>query len=201
MWAPNGYLHAASLIVLGGYLRRLRDDGAPGRRRENFTTVELKSNFLGTRKEGIRTECGADDLGRTTHVWSATCSGRAARSWRLSADADDPVLTFAGRVSGCGRIAAGWPGSVSDLPVLTRRSPSTRRIEMSWSIVADIEVAAVLAEDRAFRQAAHLDLVARGHLLAVDPQRDDGAVAVVEERVLADCCRAAGRPPRACRSG
>jgi len=38
---------------------------------KNFTTVELKSNFLGTVRDGtIRTECRAEHLGRTTQVWS-----------------------------------------------------------------------------------------------------------------------------------
>jgi hypothetical protein len=32
------------------------------------------------------------------------------------------------------RIDAGWPGSASERPVFTSRSPSTRRIEMSLSM-------------------------------------------------------------------
>ena len=73
MWAPNGYLHAASVVVLAdtcaGYATVAHlPEGARG-----FTTIELKSNFLGTAKEGlIRAECIAEHLGRTTHVWSAT---------------------------------------------------------------------------------------------------------------------------------
>jgi uncharacterized protein (TIGR00369 family) len=73
MWAPNGYLHAATVIALAdtcaGYATIAHlPEGA-----KNFTTIELKTNFLGTAKEGvIRTECLADHLGRTTHVWSAT---------------------------------------------------------------------------------------------------------------------------------
>jgi uncharacterized protein (TIGR00369 family) len=73
MWAPNGYLHAASVIALAdtcaGYATIAHlPEGA-----KNFTTIELKANFLGTAKEGvIRTECLADHLGRTTQVWAAT---------------------------------------------------------------------------------------------------------------------------------
>jgi 1,4-dihydroxy-2-naphthoyl-CoA hydrolase len=73
MWAPNGYLHAASVILLAdtcaGYASLAHlPEGA-----KNFTTIELKTNFLGTAKEGtLRTECVADHLGRTTQVWSAT---------------------------------------------------------------------------------------------------------------------------------
>jgi len=73
MMAPNGFLHAASVILLAdtcaGYATIAHlPDGAKG-----FTTVELKSNFLGTAKQGVmRTEAVAEHLGRTTQVWSAT---------------------------------------------------------------------------------------------------------------------------------
>lgn len=73
MHAPNGFLHAASIILLAdttaGYATIAHlPSGAKG-----FTTIELKSNFLGTAKEGTLTcECVAEHLGRNTHVWSAT---------------------------------------------------------------------------------------------------------------------------------
>ena len=76
MHAPNGYLHAASVVLLAdtcaGYATIAHlPEGA-----KNFTTIELKSNFLGTTREGkIRCECVAEHLGRTTHVWSATVFG------------------------------------------------------------------------------------------------------------------------------
>lgn len=71
--APNGYLHAATIIALAdtasgyGCLAHL-PDGA-----QNFTTVELKCNFLGTAREGMLA-CVATPahLGRTTQVWDAT---------------------------------------------------------------------------------------------------------------------------------
>jgi uncharacterized protein (TIGR00369 family) len=50
--APNGYLHAATVIALAdtacgyGCIAHL----PPGA--ENFTTIELKSNFLGTARDG-----------------------------------------------------------------------------------------------------------------------------------------------------
>ncbi|MEO8079613.1 MAG: PaaI family thioesterase [Caldimonas sp.] len=84
MMAPNGYLHAASVLLLAdtaaGYATTAHlPEGAT-----NFTTVELKSNFLGTTKEGtIRTECRAEHLGRSTHVWSATVFGAADRKLAL----------------------------------------------------------------------------------------------------------------------
>ena len=84
MWAPNGYLHAATVIALAdtcaGYATVAHlPEGAKG-----FTTVELKSNFLGTAKEGrLRAECLADHLGRTTHVWSATVFGPTGKRLAL----------------------------------------------------------------------------------------------------------------------
>jgi 1,4-dihydroxy-2-naphthoyl-CoA hydrolase len=84
MLAPNGFLHAASVLLLAdtsaGYacIAHL-PDGA-----KNFTTIELKSNFLGTARDGtMRTECRADHLGRTTQVWSATVFGPNDRKLAL----------------------------------------------------------------------------------------------------------------------
>ena len=71
--APNGFLHAATIIALAdttagfGSITHLPKDG------NNFTTIELKSNFLGTATNGvIECECKAAHLGRTTQVWDAT---------------------------------------------------------------------------------------------------------------------------------
>ena len=76
--APNGYLHAATIIALAdtacgyGCLAHL-PAGA-----ENFTTIELKSNFLGTAREGTLA-CVATPvhLGNTTQVWDAVVTDRA----------------------------------------------------------------------------------------------------------------------------
>lgn len=70
--APNGFLHAASVIALAdtacgyGTIDHL-PEGAT-----NFTTIELKSNFLGTIREGTIT-CTATlaHAGRTTQIWDA----------------------------------------------------------------------------------------------------------------------------------
>ena len=84
MMAPNGFLHAASVVLLAdtcaGYATVAHlPDGA-----KNFTTLELKSNFLGTAKDGvIRTECTAEHLGRTTQVWSASVFNEAGRKLAL----------------------------------------------------------------------------------------------------------------------
>ncbi len=70
--APNGYLHAATIIALAdtacgyGCLAHLPDETT------NFTTIELKTNFLGTAREGtIACTARAVHLGRTTQVWDA----------------------------------------------------------------------------------------------------------------------------------
>jgi uncharacterized protein (TIGR00369 family) len=76
--APNGYLHAATIIALAdtacgyGCIAHL-PKGA-----DNFTTVELKSNFLGTAREGtIACVAKPAHLGRTTQVWDAVVSRKA----------------------------------------------------------------------------------------------------------------------------
>lgn len=72
LFAPNGYLHAASVVALAdtscgyGCVAHL-PEGATG-----FTTVELKSNHVGTAREGvIRCLAAPVHLGRTTQVWDA----------------------------------------------------------------------------------------------------------------------------------
>ncbi|SDP00710.1 uncharacterized domain 1-containing protein [Klenkia soli] len=76
--APNGYLHAATVVALadtscGLATRALLPDDATG-----FTTIELKSNFLGTAREG-RIDCVATAVhaGGTTQVWDAVVSNPA----------------------------------------------------------------------------------------------------------------------------
>lgn len=82
--APNGFLHAASVIALAdtacgyGCVRSLPDDAA------GFTTVELKNNFLATVTEGW-IECAARLVhgGRTTQVWDATVRDSTGRTLAL----------------------------------------------------------------------------------------------------------------------
>lgn len=70
--APNGFLHAGAIVTLAdtccgyGCVAHL----PPGA--QNFTTVELKSNHLGTARDGlIECKASAVHLGRTTQVWDA----------------------------------------------------------------------------------------------------------------------------------
>jgi 1,4-dihydroxy-2-naphthoyl-CoA hydrolase len=73
LMAPNGYLHAATIVALAdtscGYGTFVSlPEGAEG-----FTTVELKTNFLGTKRAGvIGCEAKLAHGGRTTQVWDAT---------------------------------------------------------------------------------------------------------------------------------
>lgn len=70
LMAPNGFLHAGSVVTLAdtsaGYgCAANLPEGATG-----FATIELKSNHLGTAREGT-VECTAKavHLGKTTQVW------------------------------------------------------------------------------------------------------------------------------------
>lgn len=77
--APNGYLHAGSVVALAdtctgyGCYANLPDEAT------GFTTLELKSNHLGTAREGI-VECIAKafHLGKTTQVWDAVVTNKVS---------------------------------------------------------------------------------------------------------------------------
>jgi uncharacterized protein (TIGR00369 family) len=76
--APNGYMHAASVVALldtaCGYGAMVsRPEGASG-----FTTIEIKTNFLGTAREGV-VSCEARLVhgGRNTQVWDAEAKDEA----------------------------------------------------------------------------------------------------------------------------
>jgi uncharacterized protein (TIGR00369 family) len=70
--APNTYLHAGTVVTLAdtacgyGCIAHL-PEGATG-----FTTIELKSNFLSTAREGtVAVVARPQHLGRTTQLWDA----------------------------------------------------------------------------------------------------------------------------------
>ncbi|PZO19959.1 MAG: thioesterase [Burkholderiales bacterium] len=75
--APNGFLHAGSVVTLAdtscgyGCVANLPKEAV------GFTTIELKSNHLGTALEGT-IDCVAKPahLGRTTQVWDAVVTHR-----------------------------------------------------------------------------------------------------------------------------
>ncbi|HEX3363824.1 MAG TPA: PaaI family thioesterase [Phenylobacterium sp.] len=71
--APNGFLHAASVIALvdsacGYACVASLPEGAAG-----FTTIEIKTNYLGTAQIGETVACTARLVhgGRMTQVWDA----------------------------------------------------------------------------------------------------------------------------------
>jgi 1,4-dihydroxy-2-naphthoyl-CoA hydrolase len=71
--APNGFMHAASVVALvdsacGYACVASLPEGANG-----FTTIEIKTNYLGTAKEGESVACEARLVhgGRMTQVWDA----------------------------------------------------------------------------------------------------------------------------------
>ena len=75
--APNGYLHAGTVITLAdtsagyGCYANLPPDAT------GFTTIELKSNHLGTALEGtLECHAMAAHRGRTTQVWDAVVTHR-----------------------------------------------------------------------------------------------------------------------------
>ncbi|MEM7539360.1 MAG: PaaI family thioesterase [Chloroflexota bacterium] len=82
--APNGYLHAGSVITLAdtssgsGCSCHLPDEA------KNFTTLELKSNFLRTTNSGI-VHCMAKMAhgGRRTQIWDATVTDDQGRTMAL----------------------------------------------------------------------------------------------------------------------
>jgi len=77
--APNGYLHAAAVVALAdtacgyGCVVSLPEGAV------NFTTAELKTNFIGTAREGgIACEARLVHGGRTTQVWDAEVKSEAS---------------------------------------------------------------------------------------------------------------------------
>jgi 1,4-dihydroxy-2-naphthoyl-CoA hydrolase len=71
--APNEFLHAATVIAIAdscagmGCMASLPEDAA------GFTTIELKTNFLGTAREGaLRCDARMVHGGSRTQVWDST---------------------------------------------------------------------------------------------------------------------------------
>jgi uncharacterized protein (TIGR00369 family) len=82
--APNGYLHAGTVVgfadsVAGyGCVLNLPEDAT------GFTTVELKTNFLRSAREGtIECEARLVHGGRTTQLWDATVTDPDGRTMAL----------------------------------------------------------------------------------------------------------------------
>ena len=89
LMAPNGYLHAGTIVTLAdttcgyGSFANLPEEAT------GFTTIELKSNHIGTARDGtIVSRATPVHLGRTTHVWDAIVthkeSGRTIALFRCT---------------------------------------------------------------------------------------------------------------------
>jgi uncharacterized protein (TIGR00369 family) len=77
LMAPNGYLHAGSLITLADTCCGYGCRANLPERASGFTTIELKSNHLGTTVDGtIDCLATAVHLGKTTQVWDAVVTHR-----------------------------------------------------------------------------------------------------------------------------
>ena len=79
-FAPNGYVHAATLVALAdtaagyGCLLNLPEGGT------GFTTIELKTNFMRSAREGtITCEARLVHGGRTTQLWDAAIDDAEGR--------------------------------------------------------------------------------------------------------------------------
>ena len=75
--APNGFLHAGAVVTLADTACGYGCIGSLPAGANGFTTIELKSNHLGTARDGI-IECRATvaHQGRTTQVWDAVVTSR-----------------------------------------------------------------------------------------------------------------------------
>jgi 1,4-dihydroxy-2-naphthoyl-CoA hydrolase len=87
--APNGYLHAGTIVTLAdtvagyGCIANLPEEAT------GFTTIELKSNHLGTAREGTIVGVATPvHRGKTTQVWDAVVvhreSGRTLAVFRCT---------------------------------------------------------------------------------------------------------------------
>ena len=82
--APNGYLHAAVIVALADTTCGYGTFTDLPKGADNFTTIELKSNFLSTAREGV-IACTATRVhgGRTTQVWDAEVTGENGKTLAL----------------------------------------------------------------------------------------------------------------------
>ena len=77
LMAPNGFLHAGLVVTLADTVcawgtRLNMNDQAKG-----LTTIELKTNFLSTAKEGVIMSIATPlHVGRTTQVWDAVVKSK-----------------------------------------------------------------------------------------------------------------------------
>jgi uncharacterized protein (TIGR00369 family) len=76
--APNGFLHGAVVVALADTACGYGTAAHLPQGATSFTTIELKTNYLGTARQGaIVCEATAAHMGRSTQVWDAIVSDEA----------------------------------------------------------------------------------------------------------------------------
>lgn len=72
-FAPNGFVHAGSIVTLADTLAGYATVAHLPEGTKAFTTLELKSNFLGAAREGVLEAIASPEhKGRTTQVWQVS---------------------------------------------------------------------------------------------------------------------------------
>ncbi len=72
-FAPNGFVHAGSIVTLADTLAGYATVAHLPEGAKAFTTLELKSNFLGAAREGdLEAIAIPEHTGRSTHVWQVS---------------------------------------------------------------------------------------------------------------------------------
>jgi len=87
--APNGYLHAGTIVTLADTVAGYGCVANLPAEATGFTTIELKSNHLGTARDGTIVGVATPvHLGKTTQVWDAAVthkeSGRTLAVFRCT---------------------------------------------------------------------------------------------------------------------
>ena len=76
--APNGFLHAAVVVALADTACGYGTAAHLPQGATSFTTIELKTNHLGTVRDGaIACEATPAHMGRSTQVWDAVVQNEA----------------------------------------------------------------------------------------------------------------------------
>lgn len=87
-YAPNGFLHAASVVMVADTCAGYATVAHLPKAAKGFTTIELKTNFFGTALEGyIHCTTTSKHRGRTTQVWDSEVfndAGKLIASFRCT---------------------------------------------------------------------------------------------------------------------
>jgi uncharacterized protein (TIGR00369 family) len=76
--APNGFLHAGTVVTLADTAAGYACIASLPEGANSFTTIEIKSNHLGTARDGaIACTAKPAHLGRTTQVWDVVVTNEA----------------------------------------------------------------------------------------------------------------------------